>query len=505
MAERILELRDLTIVSDGGVRIVDAVSFSLDHGRMLGVIGESGAGKTTLGLAALGHLRPGTSRAGGRLFFRGRDLLALPAREIGQLRGQRIAYVAQSAASAFNPALGLLDQIIEPLLRSGSPRAQALARADEVLSALRLPNAATLARRHRHELSGGQLQRAMIAMALLPRPELLVFDEPTTALDGATQAEVVGAIRQAMALTGAAALFISHDLPLVSGLADDLVVLRGGRTVEVGPAARIARAPASDYARQLLAAHELARPPRAAPPPQPVLEVSGLAVGHAGAPALIEGLGFAIRAGETLAVTGPSGIGKSTLARAVAGLLPARSGTILLNGKPLSPVLDRRSGLERAAIQMINQNPDAALNPHHSVRAILKRGLRLTGRAADPARLETLMRDVGLDPALLDRRPLALSGGQKQRVCIARALASEPALLICDEPTASLDPLVAKGVLETLARLQAARGTACLLITHDRKLVQHFADRECAIGPVPMPETSLDPAPVVARQAALMM
>ena len=458
--------------------LVKGVSLRLARGEVVGLIGESGAGKSTIGLAALGYARPGCRFAGGAVRLDGRDLLRLPEPELLAVRGRRVAYVAQSAAAAFNPAQRLADQIGEVARAHGlADRGEVGRRAVELFRRLGLPEPETFGRRFPHQVSGGQLQRAMTAMALIARPDLVVFDEPTTALDVTTQIEVLAAIRRAIREEHAAALYITHDLAVVAQLADRLVVLRLGETVEEGPTARLLHQPAQDYTRRLVNVRHLdtgGAPAGAAEPP--VLEVRGVTAAYGDA-VVLEEVGLELRRGRTLAVVGESGSGKSTLARVITGLLPPRRGEVRYRGRPLPPLAARGRDALRE-IQMIHQLPDVALNPRQTVAEIVGRPVAFyfgARRGRPRARVVELLAQVELDPALADRYPGELSGGQKQRVCVARALAAEPEVMICDEPTSALDPLVADGVLDLLLRLQRRTGVALLFITHDLATVKAIA------------------------------
>ncbi|CVI63965.1 ATP-binding cassette domain-containing protein (plasmid) [Agrobacterium leguminum] len=369
MNPTLLDIRNLSIRPNGSrasALTVDDVSLSIDRGSVLGLIGESGAGKSTIGLAALGYVRPGTERIGGSVQFDGIDLFSLPEPQRQALRGQRIAYVAQSAAASFNPAFRLIDQIIESSLRSGRfSKAAATERALALLDVLGL-DAKTIAVRFPHEVSGGQLQRAMTAMALCAGPDLIVFDEPTTALDVTTQREVLGAISKAIALESTSAIYISHDLPLVAQIADSVHVLRRGRTVEAGKVTTLIRNPVDPYTRALLSA---GNPKFTAPAKKSelVLAVLGVTAGYERTRPVVNDVSLSVRRGETLALVGKSGSGKSTLGRIVNGLLLPTSGQILFEGKPLAASIHDRPLAHRRAIQTIHQTPDTALNPRHRI------------------------------------------------------------------------------------------------------------------------------------------
>lgn len=478
--DNLLDVRDLRIEGESGGcwrEVVKGVSFRLDRGEVLGLIGESGAGKSTIGLAALGYARPGCRLSGGKVLFDGRDLLAMTESELRHLRGMRIAYVAQSAAAFFNPAHRLVDQFIEVLAVHGfADRTAAAAKARDLYARLGLPDPNGFGSRYPHQVSGGQLQRAMIAMAMAGDPDLLVFDEPTTALDVTTQVGVLAAVRRAIRDTKTAALFITHDLAVVAQVADRIMVLRQGETVEEGLTETLLGTPQQDYTRRLLAADPVRCPARAAG--EILLEIDNLSVSY-GARRVLHDISIRVPAGRTMAVVGESGSGKSTLARAITGLLVPDAGTLRFAGALLAGALGQRERETLRRIQLIHQMPDTALNPRQKVREILARPLSLykgLNGAGAREHIAELLEQVELSEAIAERFPGELSGGQKQRICIARAIAADPELIICDEVTSGLDPLVAEGVLNLLARLQSASGKTYLFITHDLKIVEAIAD-----------------------------
>jgi peptide/nickel transport system ATP-binding protein len=477
----------LRVETTAGKVLVHDVDLHLRRGEVLGLIGESGAGKSTIGLAALVYARAGCRITGGRILLAGRDLRSLDDAGRRSIRGTRVAYVAQSAAAAFDPAMTIRDQVCEAPVRHGLMSARdARSHAVELFRALELPDPGNFGLRYPHQVSGGQLQRAMTAMALACRPDVLVLDEPTTALDVTTQIEVLIQLKKVIKQYGTAALYVSHDIAVVAQIADRIMVLQHGRTVETGTTAQMLSAPRTDYARALIAerkAATLAGHAEAAASPSaqaaPVLAVEDLSVGY-GKRIVVKGARFNVAKGETVAVVGESGSGKTTLAHAVCGQVAPRAGRILFSGLPLAAHFSRRSREELRRIQLVLQSPDVALNPRHTIELILSRPLAFyfkTPPEQRRRRVAELLSLVGLDASLAERRPTQLSGGQKQRVCIARALAAEPDLIVCDEATSALDPLVAEEILALLRRLQAELGTAYLFITHDLGTVRRIADR----------------------------
>ncbi len=480
----LLEIHDLRIeghYQDAWHPLIKGIDLSLQRGEVLGLIGESGAGKSTLGLASMGYVRDGCRITGGSVRFDGQELVGARPEALRKLRGLRIAYVAQSAAASFNPAHRLIDQHVETAVRNaGIDRAKAQAEAVELYRILRLPNPEQIGQRYPHQVSGGQLQRVMTAMAMACHPDLIIFDEPTTALDVTTQIEVLVAIRDAVKTYGSAALYISHDLAVVAQMADRIMVLRHGKLVEEADTRTMLDAPQQDYTRSLWAVRSLRTEPKPCPPQAtPLLEVRKASASYGHQPVLHD-VSLKLYRGQTLAVIGESGSGKSSTARLITGLLPPTSGQVLYDGKALPADYRQRSKEQLRRLQMIYQIPDTALNPRQRIVDIIGRPLSfylgLKGQALRQ-RVVELLEMIELDPALyMDRQPRELSGGQKQRICIARALAAEPQLIICDEVTSALDQLVAEGVLKLLNRIQQQLGVAYLFITHDVATVRAIAD-----------------------------
>jgi peptide/nickel transport system ATP-binding protein len=482
--ELVLRLDALEVGTITGMKLVDKVDVTLKRGEILGLIGESGAGKSTIGLAAMAYARAGCSITGGQIRINGVDLRASTAAARRNFRGKSIAYIAQSAAASFNPAMKLMDQVCEaPVMHGVMSRPDAETYAKTLFAKLQLPNPETIGERYPHEVSGGQLQRAMAAMAMSCRPDIIVLDEPTTALDVTTQIEVLALLRDLIREFGTAGLYITHDLAVVAQIAHRIMVLRHGKMVEMGDAKQVLEAPRTPYATALVnerraAAHTpLIDPPAGA---EPLLSVTNVVAGYQPGTTVVRDINVMLAKGETLAVVGESGSGKSSLARVVAGLLPRRSGDVKLAGQTLSPELASRPRDVLRRLQMVHQMPDTALNPRQTLQEIIGRPMALFFN--EPAskvkdKVAELLTQVGLPADFAKRRPGQLSGGQKQRVCIARALAAKPDLIICDEPTSALDPLVAEEVLKLLRKLQEDLGLAYMFITHDLGTVRRIAHR----------------------------
>ena len=485
--ELLLEMRNLKIegqADDQWQEIVHGVDVELRRGEVLGLIGESGAGKSTIGIAAMGFARPGCRISGGSILFDGIDLRGASEDEKRRLRGSRIAYVAQSAAAAFNPAHKLIDQYTETPVQHGiKGRAEAEEDAVELYRRLRLPDPENIGFRYPHQVSGGQLQRAMTAMAMSCRPDLIIFDEPTTALDVTTQIEVLAAIKDIVRQFDTAAIYITHDLAVVAQMADRIMVLRHGHLIEEGSGRELLANPKEAYTRQLIAVREYRKPEAGeTEDDRPLLTVDHVSASYGGTRGVkvLDDIVLEIYKARTVAVVGESGSGKSTLARAITGLLPPSAGRVLYSNQELPQARAKRTREQLRRMQMIYQMPDTALNPRQRVREIVGRPLEfylgLKGEGRDE-RLRELLTMIELDPDdFIDRYPGELSGGQKQRVCIARALAAEPELIICDEVTSALDQLVAEEILKLLQRLQDELQVTYMFITHDLATVRAIAD-----------------------------
>lgn len=483
----LLSVRDLrigaTIFPPGeapqDIEIVHGVSFDLQKGKVLGLIGESGAGKSTIGLAALAYGRGGVRITGGQVLLDGKDILELDKKGIRTIRGARVCYVAQSAAASFNPAHKLGDQVIEATVEHGlMTRQEARDRADYLFEILGLPDPKNFGNRFPHQVSGGQLQRAMTAMALCSNPELIVFDEPTTALDVTTQIDVLAAIKNAIEKTGTAALYITHDLAVVAQVSDDIMVLRNGDTVEYGPVEQIIESPRQEYTKALVNVRQ-AKQAEARDQTDTLLKVENISAAYGNGVQVLHDVSLHVPRGQTLAVVGESGSGKSTLARVITGLLPPFEGKVTFAGDVLSNAQKDRSRDHLRRIQLIYQMADTAMNPRQTVGQIIGRPLQFyfgMRGAERKKKVIELLDEIEMGAAFFDRYPAELSGGQKQRVAIARSLAAQPELILCDEPTSALDPLVAEGILDLLLRLQKERQVSYLFITHDIAIVRAIAD-----------------------------
>jgi peptide/nickel transport system ATP-binding protein len=461
------------------IKIVHGVDFDLEKGKVIGLIGESGAGKSTIGLAALAYGRGGVELTGGQVLLDGKDILRYTKAGIRDIRGRKVCYVAQSAAAGFNPSMRLGDQVIEATVLHGiMGRSEAMERARYLFGVLGLPDPDTFGERYPHQVSGGQLQRAMTAMALCSRPDLIIFDEPTTALDVTTQIDVLAAIKFAIEETETAAIYITHDLAVVAQISDHIMVLRHGNMVEYGPVQQIIEEPHEQYTRDLISIRSEIKPEQ---PDQTdtLLKLENIDASYGVGAQVLFDVTMHLPRGQTLAVVGESGSGKSTTARVITGLLPPSQGQVSFDGQVLPPALKDRTKDQLRELQMIYQMADVAMNPRQTVAEIIGRPLTFYfGMRGEERRhrVTELLDQIEMGDPFADRYPAELSGGQKQRVCIARALAAKPRLVICDEPTSALDPLVAEGVLKLLMDLQAETGVSYLFITHDIATVRAIAD-----------------------------
>ena len=480
--EILLEMRDIRIdgfSDEQWHQIIKGVNLTLRRGEVLGLIGESGAGKSTLGKAAMGYAQPGCKiLPGSHIVFNGIDLMAASDTEKRALWGSRIAYVAQSAAASFNPAHRLIEQTIEATVgHQVSNDSDARADAIELYDSLSLPAPETIGQRYPHQVSGGQLQRVMTAMAMSPRPDLIIFDEPTTALDVTTQVDVLLSMRAIVDKFQTAAIYITHDLAVVAQMADRIKVLRYGEEVEEAETTQMLSQPTQDYTRSLWSVRSLEKPE--SPNEDIVLAVKGIDAAYSKGVKVLSNVDIRVPRGRTVAIVGESGSGKSTTARVITGLLPPQNGHVEFNGDTLPAELKERSKDQLRRIQMIYQMADTAMNPRQTVGEIIGRPITFYNDTTGPAvekRVVELLEMIELDESFIDRLPGELSGGQKQRICIARALAAEPEVIICDEVTSALDQIVQEGILKLLLRLQAEFNITYIFITHDIAVVRAISD-----------------------------
>ncbi|WP_040406276.1 dipeptide ABC transporter ATP-binding protein [Amycolatopsis nigrescens] len=484
----------LAVTTDAGTPILHEVSYRIAPGEVLALVGESGSGKTTAGLAALGHFRTGLRPAGGTVVCPADgepvDILALGERDRRALRGRTVAYIPQDPALSLNPALRIGTQIAEVLTAHGfGDPARCAERVTEVLDEVGLPSDEQYRRRYPHQLSGGQQQRVGIAMAFACRPAVVVLDEPTTGLDVTTQALILDTVRRLTVEHAVAALYITHDLAVVSVIADRVAVMYRGSVVEQGSAAEVLGRPRHEYTRRLMTAvPDLAgtrsalvtsTPATGAPGPAEVLSASGITVSY-GDVHVLRGVGLSIEAGESLMLLGESGSGKTTLSRCVCGLVERYSGSVRLGGTELSSSTKDRTAGQRRDVQYVFQSPFSSLNPRKTIAQSLEVPLaQLTGlsRAQRRERVAEVLEQVRFSPSIAHRLPGRLSGGERQRAAIARALVTTPKVLVCDEVTSALDVSVQKTIIDLLAELRAELGMAILFVTHNIALARHVADR----------------------------
>ncbi|MCA0946225.1 ABC transporter ATP-binding protein [Salipiger pacificus] len=485
MAEHLLEVRDLSVrfhTARGVVNAVNGISWHLDRGETLAILGESGSGKSVSASAIMNLIDcPPGEITSGQILFEGRDLLTLGGEARREINGRRIAMIFQDPLSHLNPVYPVGWQIAEAGMAHGESRHDAYARTLELMRRVGIPEPDAAMKKYAHQFSGGQRQRLMIAMALVLKPDILIADEPTTALDVTVQAEVLSLLEELQEETGMGLLLITHDLGVVAEAADRAVVMQGGRIVETGTPRELYHDAQHPYTRKLLAAAPGKGAMRQADErPAPILQVRGLTKSY-GAFTALKCADFDLRAGETLAVVGESGSGKSTVARLILRLEEASGGEALWKGEDLLKKSHRQMAPLRRQLQMVFQDPTQSLAPHMSVFEIISEAWAIhrdiLPKARWRARVTELLEQVGLQPEHADRYPHQFSGGQRQRIAIARALALEPELIICDEAVSALDVSIQAQVIDLLGRLRDELGIAFIFIAHDLPVVRDFADR----------------------------
>ncbi|RGD62774.1 ABC transporter ATP-binding protein [Kitasatospora xanthocidica] len=500
--EALVDVRDLVVdfpVGDGHVRAVDGVGFTLEAGQAIGIVGESGSGKSTVAYGLLGLHRGTGARIGGSVRVAGVDAVTAEGDELRRLRGGLAAMVFQDPLSALDPYYAVGDQIAEVVrVHRDVSRRDARARAVEVLDRVGIADAARRSRSRPHEFSGGMRQRVLIAMALACEPRLLVADEPTTALDVTVQAQILDLLHELRAETGAGLVLVTHDLGVVAGSIDRVLVMKDGRAVEHGPVAEVLGAPREPYTRALLSAvprvdapAESAEPTRSAGPvgDDVLLEAVDLRREFAtrggltrrtGPVTAVDGVSLTVRAGETLGVVGESGSGKTTLGRMLVRLLEPTGGRLHYRGRDIGALGEKELRPIRRELQMVFQDPVSSLNPRRSIGESIADPLRIAGESDERrirSRVGELLERVGLDADWYHRYPHEFSGGQRQRVGIARALAPRPRLIVCDEPVSALDVTTQAQVVELLGELQRDLGLALVFIAHDLAVVRQVSDR----------------------------
>ena len=495
----LLELCDLTVSfesDEGQVRAVNGVSFELTAGEVLAIVGESGSGKSVTAQTIIGLTRSPNTRIGGSAKLHGRELIGAPEKELRKVRGARIAMVFQDPMTSLNPVYRVGDQLVEAIRahRREVDARSARRLAVEMLDSVGIAEPERRARAYPHEFSGGMRQRAMIAMALALEPEILIADEPTTALDVTTQAQILALLARLNRERDLATILITHDLGVVAEVADRVLVMHEGQVVERGSLDDVYYAAEHPYTRKLLGAVlRLDRPPpaRARREPAPLLEVRGLVKDFPGRRGLlserkgrsrraVDGVSLEIESGETLGLVGESGSGKSTLCRAILQLVEPSAGSVRLEGREITGLSRRQLQQLRSQMQMVFQDPYGSLNPRKRIGQIVAEPLRLQGAASGAElrrRAAELLERVGLEAAHYNRYPHEFSGGQRQRVGIARALALRPKLIVADEPVSALDVSVRAQILDLLAQLRDELGLAFLFVAHDVGVVRHVADR----------------------------
>jgi len=492
MKKPLLRVQNLSVCvkdkKDNDHKIVDNITFDINPGQVIALIGESGSGKTTISLSCMGYARPGCFITDGLVELGDENVLNKSLKELQTLRGKEITYVAQSAAASFNGAMTINSQVTEiPIITKSMSRDEALKKAEKLYKALELPNPSSIGSRYPHQVSGGQLQRLMAAMAMISDPKLLILDEPTTALDVTTQIEVLHSFKKLIKENNTAAIYVTHDLSLVAQIADHILVLKDGKQIEYGTTDQIINNPKEDYTKALIdAAHvmpdEINSPLINVLKAPPLLEVKDVTAGYGKNQEIIavEDINLVIEPGETVGVIGESGSGKTTLGRLISGLMAPTTGEIFLSGQLLKNSVSRRSRHELRDIQFAFQMADVALNPRQKIGKILGRPMQFYRNISNKEmeyEVEKLLARVELPIEFFRRFPTELSGGQRQRINLARALAAKPKLIICDEITSALDTIVAQQILDLLDSLQDELGLSYLFITHNIATVAQISKK----------------------------